>query len=97
MSAIYDKASLSATIKSALDSGAIQGSDPNDPTKNQTPEQTRQSVSDAIADAVDTYVKQVINTARVSITAETGQIIVAGSATTQQNEAPIALTEGTIA
>ena len=88
MSATYDKQTLSNTIKSALDTLS---------TQTDNPEQARQSIADQIADAVDAYVKQVINTARVSITAETGQIIVAGSATTQQNAAPIALTEGTIA
>ncbi len=53
----YDKGSLKNSIKAVLDAASEKTSDPA---------QSRDDIAGAIADAVDTYVKKVIQTARVN-------------------------------
>lgn len=49
------------------------------------PDKTTKDAADAIADALETWIK----TATVQVTATSGSIVVAGSATTQANADPI--------
>ena len=82
----YDKTALSTAISDALLKASQAETDPAS---------SRTQIADELADAIDAYVKKVIETATVTVTAPPSTINVAGSATNQTNPESISI-DGTI-
>ncbi len=82
---ILDKGTLQGGIKAALKEAA-KTTDPNQQ------DASFDAFASKLADAVHSYVKTALETAKVTVVANTGDIQVAGSPSSQTNASPITLT-----
>jgi predicted RNA-binding protein with PUA domain len=81
-----DKTTLTSSIKNAF--LANLNASNADATAQQNAQNQANAMATAIADAIDTYVKS----GTVTVTATSGQIVVVGTASTQNNASPIQIT-----
>ena len=81
-----DKTTLTSSLENAF--LANLNASNADATAQQNAQNQANAMAVAIANAIDTYVKS----GTVTVTATSGQIVVVGSATTQNNASPIQIT-----